>query len=400
MSNNLSAFSPEYWSARTQLLLKKNLVCMEIANMEERGTLVNGTKVHRPSYSDIYVNDYTKGVAVTVQDVTATDEYLTVDKSKEATVYIDQIDVVQNKYDTANIYIDRITYALKKDIDGSFLSEVSNMNFTMDDADFGGTAGTPITTSVSNVFKLFTLTEAKMNTNNVEDTKPWFAVITPNLKALIQQTNLANGFMQADAALAGTLKGRGYLGTWGNFNIMVSNNVKHTYTFVSSAIMVAGTTLTVAGVTLTAVASGTAANAGEFSIGANEAACLANIVLALNGTGTPGASTYIEVSTANRTILKNAAVSASSDGVHTITMTTQGYVAVSETSGVAAWGTIVASCRFGQYGITDLVIQENVSVQQNKEPKLTGYNYLCRTLYGKKTFTEGANRGVKVQIVA
>jgi len=61
---------------------------------------------------------------------------LTVDQTKEATVYIDEVDVVQNKYDTANIYIDRITYALKKDIDGAFLSEVANMTYTVDDGDF------------------------------------------------------------------------------------------------------------------------------------------------------------------------------------------------------------------------------------------------------------------------
>jgi hypothetical protein len=88
--------------------------------------------------------------------------------------------------------IDRIGYALKKDIDGAFLAKVSDSTYTVDDGDFGGTAGNPFSPSVSSVFKLFTTVEAKMNTNNIEDTKPWFAVITPNLKALLQQTNLAN----------------------------------------------------------------------------------------------------------------------------------------------------------------------------------------------------------------
>ena len=86
--------------------------------------------VHRPYYSDVVVNNYTKGVDVTVQDVSATDEYLVVNKSKEATVYIDEIDVKQNKYDAANKYIDRMTYALKKDIDGAFLQEVLNAEYT------------------------------------------------------------------------------------------------------------------------------------------------------------------------------------------------------------------------------------------------------------------------------
>jgi len=288
MANNLLAFSPEYWSARAQFLLKKMLVAREIANMEERATLKNGVKVHRPYHSDVKVNTYTKGTSVTPQDVTATDEYLTVDQTKEATVYIDDVDVIQNDYNAANLYIDRISYALKRDIDGAFLARVVDATYAVDDATFsGGTSGNGISATVSNVFKLFTTVEATLNNNNVEDTKPWFAVITPDLKALLQQTNLANGFNQADAALNGTLKGMGYLATWGNFNIFVSNNVKHVAKFTTSAILVAGETVVINGVTFTAAADNSAANAGEFSIQATEDTCMATLVTAINGTGTP-----------------------------------------------------------------------------------------------------------------
>ena len=139
MANNLDAFSPEYRSARTQRLLKKKLIAREIASMEEQALLRDGDMVHRPYYSDVVVNNYIKGTDVSVQDVSATDEYLVVNKSKEATVYIDEIDVKQNKYDAANKYIDRMTYALKKDIDGAFLQEVLNAEYTMTDGDMGGT---------------------------------------------------------------------------------------------------------------------------------------------------------------------------------------------------------------------------------------------------------------------
>jgi hypothetical protein len=126
---------------------------------------------------------------------------------------------------------------------------------------------------------------------------------------------------------------------------------------------------------------------------------MANLVLAINGTWTPWVDTYIEVSDANRAKLKNAWISASYAS-HVLTITTQWYVTVAETSTVWAWGTPVASCWFGQYWCTDLVIQSDVKVQQNKEPLMTGYNYLCWTLYGKKTFTEWANRGIKVDILS
>jgi hypothetical protein len=35
-----------------------------------------------------------------------------------------------------------------------------------------------------------------------------------------------------------------------------------------------------------------------------------------------------------------------------------------------------------------MVIQKDVAIQKNKEPKKTGYNYIAWTLYGIKTFTE------------
>ena len=385
MANNLDAFSPEYWSARTQRLLKKKLIAREIASMEEQATLRDGDMVHRPYYSDVVVNNYTKGVDVTVQDVSATDEYLVVNKSKEATVYIDEIDVKQNKYDAANKYIDRMTYALKKDIDGAFLQEVLNAEYTMDDGDMWGTAGNPVTVSVANVFKLFTLTEAKMNANDIEDTKPWFFVITPDVKANIQQTNLVNGFNQADAALRGTLKGMGYLGTWGNFNIFVSNNVAHS-NLVTVSSLAAADTLTINGVTITFAAA--PANAGECKPTAAALIGMINGVMA-------SAGDYVDFSADDRAKLLAVNASAVANGSD-VEIVTAGSVTYAQ-SGVTLGGEI-AHCWAGQYGCTDMVIQKDVAVQKNKEPKKTGYNYLCWTLYGIKTFTEGAKRCIDVLV--
>lgn len=399
MSNNLTAASPEYRSKRSQLLLKKLLVAREIANMEEQSLLSNGQKVHRPYFSDVQVNTYVKGTAVTPQDVTATDEYLTVDQTKEATVYIDRIDQIQNKYDAANNLIDRITYQLKRDIDGQFLAEVASASYTLDDSDFGGTAGIGITVTSSNLIRFMSLAEAKLNQNNVEDTKPWYAVVTPAIKAVMQQSMVLNGFNKADEALSGVMQGNGAVGRFGNFNVFSSTDVLHTNKFTTSAILVDNETVTVAGVVFTAAANGAAATAGEFSISTTEDLCMANLVLAINGTGTPGASTYIEVSAADRLTLKNARVSASYAS-HVLTITSSGSITTAETSTVGAWGSQVASCFFGQYGAVDMVIQAEPTVQMNKEPLKTGYNYLVFDLFGIKTFREGAQRSMKVLVVA
>ncbi len=386
MANNLDAFSPEYRSARTQRLLKTKLVAREIANMEEQSLLRDGDVVHRPYYSDVIVNNYTKGTDVTVQDVSATDEYLVVNKSKEATVYIDEIDVKQNKYDAANKYIDRMTYALKKDIDGNFLKEVLNAAYTVDDAVVsGGNAGDPVTVTVSNAFKMFTLTEAMMNSNDIEDTKPWFYIITPEVKAAIQQTNLVNWFNQADAALRGVLKGVGYLGTWGNFNLLVSNNVAHTNKVTVSS-LAANDTLTINGATITFKAAPAAAGECKPSLAALKG--MINGVMATAGD-------YVEFDAADRAKLIKVNASAIDDGTD-VTIVTSGHTVYAQSGVTLGWE--VAHCWAGQYGCTDMVIQKDVAIQKNKEPKKTGYNYLCWTLYGIKTFEEGKKRCIEVLV--
>ena len=50
----------------------------------------------------------------------------------------------------------------------------------------------------------------------------------------------------------------GYLGTWGNFNIFVSNNVAHSNTVTVSS-LAAADTLTINGVTITFAAAPAAA---------------------------------------------------------------------------------------------------------------------------------------------
>lgn len=385
MANNLSAFTPEYWSARTQRLLKTKLIAREISNMEEASLLRDGDTVHRPYYSDVTVHNYNKGVDVTVQDIAATDEYLVVNASKEATIYIDEIDVKQNKYDTANLYIDRITYALKKDIDGRFLKEVLEAGYTVDDGTVWGNAGDPISVNASNAFKLFTTIEAEMNSHDIEDTKAWFGVITPAMKAAIQQTNLANGFTQADAALRWTLKGMWYLWTRGNFNLFVSNNVAHT-TKVTMSSVAANDTLTINGATITFKAN--PASAGECKA-SKEA-----LMDMLNGTMTT-AGNYVDFDAANKAKVVAAWVSAIANG-DDVEIVTNG--ACTFTQSWVTLGDSVAHCWFGQYGCTDLVIQKDVTIQMNKEPKKTWYNYLAYTLYGVKTFVEWAKRCINVLV--
>lgn len=400
MANNLDAFTPEYWSQRVQRLLRQKLIARELANTEERSTLSNGDIVHRPYHSTLQVNDYTIWTAVTAQDVTATDEYLTVDQTKEVSIYIDPVHKIQNKYDTANKMTSEMAYRLKQDIDGKFLAEVANASYTLDDSSFGGTAGDPVTLSASNLLKWFTLAKATLNNNNVEEGE-WFTVVTPNVEALMTQAMINQGYKKADDSMSGTGQGNGYLCRFMDFDIYSSTQVYHVNKWTSTAIMTDTDTITIAGVTFTADADGAAVGAGHFSIQASEDLCYAQLVEAINGTGTPWVDAYIDISAADRRTLKQKRVTASYDSTGDImTVTSAWPITTAEASTAGSWGNQVAYCWFGKKGCTDLVIQSDVSIQVNKVPDKLGSNYIGWTLYGLKSFQEGKDRALKAYIVA
>ena len=146
-----------------------------------------------------------------------------------------------------------------------------------------------------------------------------------------------------------------------------------------------GDSLTINGVTISFKT--TPAAAGDC-----KAADHAALAAMINGTAS---TDYIDFSAADRAKLLAVNAKAIDDGTD-VTIVTAGSVAYAQ-SGVTLGGE-VAHCWAGQYGCSDMVIQKDVAVQKNKEPKKTGYNYLCWTLYGIKTFTEGAKRCIKVDV--
>jgi len=393
MANDLSKFTPEYWSRRTQVLLRKMLVGRKIANTEEQSLLRDGDVVHRPYSSDPYVVDYTKGTAIDIQDIDTTDEFLTVNQSKVVPVYVDDDDVKQNKYNTANQLIDRSAHMLARDIDSAVLAQVTNASLDIDDGDIGGTSGASISLTTSNVSNVFGTVMAELATNNVERDRPWYLVIDPVMTNTIMQSFVNNGFNTADA----TLK-NGFLGELFGFQIFISNSLKSTVSLGMATNPSEGDTVVINGVTFTFNA--TPSGAGSVDIGANAAASVDNLVAAINDSGTAG-TTYIQLSNANRAKLSNNQVVAT-DATTSITLTAAGRMTLSETLTAAGdvFGTQTVLAMAGRMGAVDLVMQIEPTVNIKDVQDKLGKNYLTHSLYGVKTFNEGAERMCEINIAA
>lgn len=393
MANNIGPdlLSPALWSARVQVLLKNTLVGAAIANTEERAGLTYGYRTHRPYTGDVYAVTYTKGTAPTFQDMTATDEYLDVDQAKIIPMYLDDIDKIQNKYQTLDIYSLRMAYQMRNQIDQKVLSEVSN-------ALLGNSTGVGLDTT--NVFKYFSEAKAALFNNGVEDTKPWYAVVDGDTVSTIEQTFAFNGFKVSDDALVNGYGAKSYVGDWQGLKMFKSQNLPTTVDIVFSDDPTTTHTLIINGVTFTFIAT-LGVVAGQVLIDAGsdvDVTIGTNLVAAINGT-TPG-SIYYPLSAANRAKLAAQGVTASyAAGSNTLTLTAYGKMTIAGTQTTGVVGTQTMSVLIGQMGAIDLVLQKEVETEILRVTDgRKGQNITTFDLYGTKMFREGAQRTYKLKI--
>lgn len=103
--------------------------------------------------------------------------------------------------------------------------------------------------------------------------------------AIAAGSTLVGGTIVGAAAATDTLTG--------STSFQGATSASTTLTATNATSIVATDSVTIGGSTYQFVANGTAAAAGDVSLGANQTAALANLAAAVNGTGVAGASTYI-----------------------------------------------------------------------------------------------------------
>jgi hypothetical protein len=141
MANSLSAASPLLWSKIMGRKRFKTNVFRALASFAEQPSLTFGLSVDRPYRSNLVVENYTKGTAANVQDISATSDKLEINKQKTILIYIDTVDKLQNKYDLMQVNAEEMGKRQGEAMDAEFLYEVINANNTIDAADFGGSSG-------------------------------------------------------------------------------------------------------------------------------------------------------------------------------------------------------------------------------------------------------------------
>jgi len=381
-----SALAPVNFMPKVQMFLSKRLVGKEICRTEFKSNLKSGQAIDWPYITRGRVQTYTPGTDLTMDPNTATSDTMLINQSKAATFVLDPNQQAQAEDKTISAQLaNEQAYVMANDIDQAVLKE---------GADYAASTIAGGVLSATTLYSQMTIATATLQRANANDGE-MFAALDPETCALLAQVEVANGFNMADSALKNGFVGKSHAG----FYVYSSNNLPTTVSLGLATIPTAGDTFTLAGVTWEFVASGAAAAAGEISIGANVAAAQANFILAVNGTGTPAAATYIEISVVNRRKYQQAGIAAAAFATDVSVITGFGKLACSETLTDATDGFTAetGSMLFGTKKAISLGMQIEPTMASAPSPlRPMETNYAIHDLYGKKVFHRDADRLVKM----
>ena len=402
MANDISANFEEFWSRRLQRVSEKIATFRKITSLEEASTLKKGDTVHRPYMGALVANTLGSTGAYTRQDISTTDESMTVGDPVEATYYVQDPDVIQSKYSVFKNFNDRAAYALSNKLDGDVLGEYDQADSVVANYELGGggtaSDGVGFTLTVSNLLKVFTRANKKLDLQNLGlgERK---AVISPAFKQVLIE------YLAGKESSLGDSTGRnGHIGKFGGFELYLSNALGWSGRLENGTIFANGDTITINGVELNFKETlGTVA--GTIHICDDQEKTLNSLVAAINTPGTSVDSAndagFVALSAANQALL--ATITATDGGTYmTLKAEGRGYIAVSESVTAAAdiWTTTkqIEHNLFLQGTPIDLAIQKMPSVSIWHRDGYVGSDVTTWQMYALKTFAEGARQMVDVAV--
>jgi hypothetical protein len=391
---SLTDFQPEFDNSY-QEIFQKSLVAKEVMNTRFQPTLRFGESVERVSYdiSGVQVRDVTRGAASTIDTISDSSELLTINLEKEAVFYISDGEVTQaGPLNPGEVIGAKVGHKVAQDLDHRCFLEVRNAANTFDAGDLTtlASSGTPITLNSTTVPQMTTRMAAKLRKKENQEVSMNMALVVDSYAA----ADIEQYLMGKDIDIAGSVFKNGYAGVVRNAVMYVSENLAGEVAQVVD-VATADETLVIEGVTFTAKATPSAA--GEFDVAGSVDAQGQILEDMINGTGTPGATSYIALSEEDRNTLTNAQIVASYDAA-TDTLTITGSGRLTYSTDLSGATTEWLNAYFGKKGAIDLVVQDMKEVDMRKTDDRRGTNVFSSYLAGIKTFTDGSKKFLQVKI--
>jgi hypothetical protein len=391
MANSLTALNKEMWDAELQEELEKKLVALKTCQ-----TTIGdeGDTINKPYRSRHLGQAYSKGTDFSVQDLTVTNEQLSINKVECVPVYIDKVDEVQNSWDARNEYTPDFVQDLLRRIDGNILAEYDNADQDIDDGDIGGTSGNNITVASSNVHKVIGAAKRKLRNKFVEGNL--FMTVGPSFA---EQLEILFGLK--DTGKGDDVLQNGFMGFFFGMEIYVSTNLTYTATWTPANNPTNAGTITINGVTITFV-SALSGGDGEVLIGGATANTIDNLVSLLNDPlNTASSANYAAFSVSDAALL-DGMVATDGTTYLGIEHISGGEVTLATSDSNDPWSAQVLHALAGQKGATRLALQRTPQVGFNQEPKrLPGSgNLVVWDIYGFKTWQRNTEKLVDINIDA
>ena len=348
-------------------------------------------------YGNDFAADSTTDGTYSVNDFAMSNDTLSINNQAVYGERIQTKDLVHagDAWDIVADRVDRHTRALGVAVHRSTYSNtVDGAGIILDNEVLAGStsAGTPIAVSATNPDEISTKVYALMQDAGVASSqgRPYF-MIDPSTARFFKLFGMSAGFNVADRQL---MKGFEILPTF-DFDYVVTPEIEHEQLTTGSSI-IATDVYTVKGVTFTVVASPSAA--GHVDLGANDEETLQNLAAAVNG-GAGAGSAYIALTPANRAILKNAGVKATSTAT-TITVTGYGSLGVVSPDSTLVVGDEQKNLLAGLRNSTHLALpSKGFMVDEiDQVPGFTGKELRSTQIYDSTVWTKNKPKICKVVV--
>lgn len=381
-------------------IFQKTLVAMKIANTRFQSDLSYGSSVRRVKYdiTNIRVRNVVIGVDRVIDPLTDSSETLTIDKNIGTTFALSTRELKQAGPLKPGSKVGA-DVALKTAIavDGDVLAETVNAFSTFDTGSLTTqvASGVPITLNSTTVPQVVTRLSAFLGRNNQTLTN--LALVVDN----IATSDLSQYILGKNIDVANSVFQNGFInGEAANAEVYISENLTGEALLTASGNLTAADTITIEGIVFTAVSS-IGSTAGNFLIGGTLTDTLTNLAGLINNPGTTSA-TQVALSSANQVKVTDALRLVATSTATTIKLvgTGSGRLVVTKVASVVTITRNFIHAYFGKKGAIDVVIQDKVDMEMRDEPRQRATNIISDVLYGKKTFSDGAQKFLDVWINA
>lgn len=208
-------FTPEIWSARMLVSLKKALVYGQpsVVNRDYEGEISNvGDTVRIRSISRPTISSYSKGGTLTYEQLTDTERALLIDQAKSFSFVVDDIDKAQQPGGAMETATDEAAYALRDQADQYLAALYTG-------AQAANAIGTVSVTTAALAYTQLRRLSVKLDEANVPN-EGRYVVVPPWYYGLLLESDL---FLRADASSTPGLR-NGVVGTVLGMDVLKSNN--------------------------------------------------------------------------------------------------------------------------------------------------------------------------------